>query len=132
MKNIIQVINDNKSMTIIKNRIASVVPVILLFSTLLVSCSKSSGTNNNIAQAPNTVSIVNMAFTPATITVTAGTTVTWNNNDNITHTVTADDDSYDSGNIGAGSSFTRTFSIAGTYPYHCTIHPSMKATIVVR
>ena len=132
MKNIIQVINDNKSMTIIKNRIASVVPVILLFSTILVSCSKSSGTNNNIAQAPNTVSIVNMAFTPATITVTAGTTVTWNNNDNITHTVTADDDSYDSGNIGAGSSFTRTFSIAGSYPYHCTIHPSMKATIVVR
>ena len=132
MKNIIQVINDNKSMTIIKNRIASVVPVILLFSTILVSCSKSSGTNNNIAQAPNTVSIVNMAFTPATITVTAGTTVTWNNNDNITHTVTADDDSYDSGNIGAGSSFTRTFSIAGSYPYHCTIHPSMKETIVVR
>lgn len=132
MKNIVQVINDNKSMTIVKNRIASVVPLILLFSTILVSCSKSNGTNNNMAQTPNTVSIVNMAFTPATITVTAGTTVTWNNNDNITHTVTADDDSFDSGNIGTGSSFTRTFSIAGTYPYHCTIHPSMKATIVVR
>ena len=132
MKNFIQVINDNKSMTIKKNRIASVVPLILLLSTILVSCSKSSGTNNNLPPAPNTVSIVNMAFTPGTITVMAGTTVTWKNNDNMTHTVTADDDSYDSGNIGTGSSFTKAFSIAGTYPYHCSIHPSMKATIVVQ
>jgi plastocyanin len=72
-----------------------------------------------------------MTFTPATITVTAGTTVTWKNNDNMTHTVTANDDSYDSGNIGAGSSFSKTFSIAGTYPYHCSIHPSMTGKVVV-
>jgi plastocyanin len=72
-----------------------------------------------------------MTFTPATITVTAGTTVTWKNNDNMTHTVTANDDSYDSGNIGSGSSFSKTFSIAGTYPYHCSIHPSMTGKVVV-
>jgi plastocyanin len=130
MKNIMHVINVNKYVTIMKNRIASVVSLILVFSTILVSCSKS-GTNNSLPPAPNTVSIVNMAFTPATITVTAGTTVTWNNNDDMTHTVTADDDSYDSGNIAAGRSFTKTFSVVGTYPYHCTIHPSMTATIVV-
>jgi len=114
-----------------KNRIASVVSLSLLFSTVLISCSKSSGTSNNAPPEPNTVSIINMTFTPATITVTAGTTVTWKNNDNMTHTVTANDDSYDSGNIGAGSSFSKTFSIAGTYPYHCSIHPSMTGKVVV-
>lgn len=81
---------------------------------------------------PNTVSIANMAFTPATITVSAGTKITWMNNDNITHTVTADDNSFDSGNIGGGSSFSRTFSVAGTYSYHCTIHPMMIAKVVVQ
>jgi plastocyanin len=114
-----------------KNRIASVVSLSLLFSIILVSCSKSSGTSNNTPPEPNTVSIINMTFTPATITVTAGTKVTWKNNDNMTHTVTANDDSYDSGNIGPGSSFSKTFSIAGTYPYHCSIHPSMTGKVVV-
>jgi len=116
---------------IMKNRIARVVSLSLLFSTILVSCSKSGGTSNNAPLEPNTVSIINMTFAPATITVTAGTTVTWKNNDNMTHTVTANDDSYDSGNIGAGSSFSKTFSIAGTYPYHCSIHPSMTGKVVV-
>ena len=114
-----------------KNGIAIVVSLSLLFSTILVSCSKSSGTSNSAPPEPNAVSIINMTFTPATITVTAGTTVTWKNNDNMTHTVTANDDSYDSGNIGSGSSFSKTFSIAGTYPYHCSIHPSMTGKVVV-
>ncbi|MFI5186437.1 MAG: cupredoxin family copper-binding protein [Chitinophagales bacterium] len=117
-----------------KNRISSVVSLILLSSIIFVSCSKSSSTNNNspVPVAPNTVSIANMAFTPATITVTPGTMVTWSNNDNMTHTVTADDNSFDSGNIGAGSSFAKTFSIAGTYTYHCSIHPSMTGAVVVK
>jgi len=115
-----------------KNRIVGVVSMILLFSTLLISCSKSNSNNNNSPAAPNTVSIVNMAFTPGTITVTAGTMVTWSNNDNMTHTVTADDDSFDSGNIGVGSSFTKTFSVVGTYTYHCSIHPSMTGTVMVK
>jgi plastocyanin len=73
-----------------------------------------------------------MSFTPASITVSPGTTVKWNNNDNMTHTVTGDDNSFDSGNISAGSSFSRMFSVAGTYTYHCTIHPSMTGTVVVK
>lgn len=115
-----------------KNKIASVVSLMLLIPIIFVSCSKSSSNNNNSTAAPNTVTIANMAFTPATITVTPGTTVTWNNNDNMTHTVTADDDSFDSGNIGAGSSFTKMFSVAGTYKYHCSIHPSMLGTVTVK
>ena len=116
-----------------KHRIASLVSLVLLFSTIFFSCSKSnSGTGNNSPAAPNSVSIINMAFTPATITVTVGATVTWKNNDNMTHTVTADDNSFDSGNIGTGSSFAKTFSTAGSFLYHCTIHPSMTGTVIVK
>jgi len=50
----------------------------------------------------------------------------------MTHTVTGDDNSFDSGNISAGSRFSRTFSVVGTYKYHCTIHPSMTGTVVVK
>ena len=115
------------------NRITGLVSLSLLFSTVLISCSKGSSSNNTAPpSSSNTVSIVNMSFTPASITVSPGTTVKWNNNDNMTHTVTGDDNSFDSGNISAGSSFSRTFSVVGTYTYHCTIHPSMTGTVVVK
>ena len=132
MKNIIEIAGAKNYMAMIKNRIARVVSWTFLFSTILISCSKSSGSNNTTSPTPGTVSIVNMSFTPASITVTPGTTVTWNNIDNMTHTVTADDNSFDSGNIGAGSSFAKTFPVAGTFTYHCTIHPSMIGTVVVK
>jgi plastocyanin len=117
-----------------KNKIAVVVSLILLSAIIIFSCSKnsSSSMSNNTPPAPNTVSIANMAFMPATITVSHGTKITWTNNDNMTHTVTADDDSFDSGNIAPGSSFSRTFAVAGTYPYHCTIHPNMLGKVVVQ
>ena len=72
-----------------------------------------------------------MSFSPTSLTVTAGTTVTWKNNDNTTHTATADDGSFDSGNIAPGASFSHTFSAAGTIAYHCSIHTTMKAKVVV-
>ena len=77
-----------------------------------------------------TVTIDNFAFSPTTLTVSAGTTVTWVNNDTAAHTVTADDGSFDSGNIAPGESFTHTFDTAGSFSYHCTYHPNMVATIV--
>ena len=100
----------------------------------IISCSKNGGYNSTMNTMPgaNTVSIVNMSFSPASLTVTAGTTVIWTNNDMITHTVTADDASFDSGNITMGTKYSRLFSTAGTYTYHCTIHPNMKGTIVVK
>ncbi|HEY1872456.1 MAG TPA: cupredoxin family copper-binding protein [Chitinophagaceae bacterium] len=117
-----------------KNKIAILVSLILVSAIIIFSCSKNSSNSmsNNTPAAPNTVSIANMAFTPATITVSAGTKITWMNNDNMTHTVTADDMSFDSGNIAGGSSFSRTFSVVGSYPYHCTIHPNMTGTVVVK
>lgn len=80
---------------------------------------------------PNTVSVKNMAFSPASLSVTPGTTITWVNNDGVAHTVTADDGSFDSGSIAPGNSFTHTFSSAGTVNYHCSIHPMMKGAVTV-
>ena len=78
------------------------------------------------------VTIQNFAFGPGTITVAAGSTVTWTNSDSTTHTVTADDGSFDSKQLAAGSTFSQTFTKAGTYAYHCAIHTSMTGTIVVK
>jgi plastocyanin len=115
-----------------KNRIATLASLILLASIIIFSCSKSDSNKTNTPAPSNSVSIANMSFAPATITVSPGTTVTWTNNDNMTHTVTADDNSFDSGNLTSGSNYSRTFSVAGTYPYHCTIHPNMTAKVVVQ
>jgi len=78
------------------------------------------------------ITIENFAFSPASITVAPGTTVTWTNRDSAGHTVTADDGTFDSKRLSNGSSFSETFTTAGTYTYHCAIHPSMTATIVVQ
>ena len=78
------------------------------------------------------VSIVNFGFNPSSLTVKVGDTVTWTNTSGTPHTVTADDGSFDSGTVTASAPFQHTFSAAGTFAYHCTIHSSMKATIIVQ
>ncbi|WP_127127841.1 cupredoxin family copper-binding protein [Georgenia sp. SYP-B2076] len=78
------------------------------------------------------VQIKDFAFAPSPLTVAAGTTVTWTNQDRTAHTVTADDGSFDSGRIAPGATFQHTFAASGTVAYHCTIHPGMRATVVVR
>ena len=82
------------------------------------------------APLANSVSIKGMAFSNASLTITAGASVKWTNNDSYSHTVTADDGSFDSGSIAPGSTYSHTFPVAGTYNYHCSIHPSMKGAIV--
>jgi plastocyanin len=77
------------------------------------------------------VEIKGFAFNPATITVPAGTTVTWTNQDSAPHTATADDTSFDTGRLDPGKSGSVTFDKPGTYTYTCTFHPNMKGTIVV-
>jgi plastocyanin len=78
-----------------------------------------------------TVDIKNTAFNPTSITVKVGDKVTWTNNDGFAHTVTADDNSFDSNNVDGGKTFDHTFTTAGTFAYHCKIHPFMKATVTV-
>jgi plastocyanin len=67
------------------------------------------------------------------MTISVGTTVTWKNGSAVAHTATSDDGtSFDSGAIAAGGSFSFQFTKAGSYAYHCDIHPYMKGTIVVK
>ncbi|HEX8927616.1 MAG TPA: plastocyanin/azurin family copper-binding protein, partial [Actinomycetota bacterium] len=73
----------------------------------------------------------NFAFDPKQITAKAGETVTWKNDDSATHTVTADDGSFDSGNLASDKAFSQTFDQTGAFKYHCAIHSSMIATVVV-
>jgi plastocyanin len=77
------------------------------------------------------VTIKGFAFTPGTLTIKVGTTVKWTNQDSVAHTVTSDTGLFDSGDLAAGDTFSYTFTQAGTFAYHCTMHPSMTATIVV-
>jgi plastocyanin len=76
---------------------------------------------------------VSYSFSPVQVTVAIGVnnTVTWVNNDNAAHTVTARDGRFDSGNIGSGGTYTYTFTTPGTYRYYCAYHSWMVGTVVV-
>ena len=79
----------------------------------------------------NDVAVENFAFAPANLSVQTGDAVTWTNMDDVSHTVTADNDAFDSGAFGAGASFQLTAGPPGTYTYFCEIHPFMKGTLTV-
>jgi len=71
-------------------------------------------------------------FTPAKFAIRVGTTVIWKNRSSAPHTVTSDDGTtFDSGTVAAGGTFHFTFKTAGTFPYHCNIHPYMRSVIIV-
>ena len=116
--------------------------IALISSVLFFNCSKSSG---DLVQKDNTsfraagsvpgtsggnstnyatrVSIENSSFNPADVTVMTGGAILWVNNDREqVHTVTADDGSFDSGDLQPGSTFAFTFSIIGPHYYHCKYH----------
>jgi len=92
-----------------------------------------------VRAAGTTVSIVDGSgdptttwkFDPANITVAAGSTVTWKNTGQQPHTITADDGSFSSDYVSPGGTWQHTFATAGTYAYHCTPHPWMKAVVHV-
>jgi plastocyanin len=77
------------------------------------------------------VQIANLAFNPTSITVSTGNTVTWTNDDTLPHTVTAQDDLFDSGILDPGATFAWTFTDPGSIAYHCQLHPNMQGTVVV-
>ena len=79
------------------------------------------------------VSIVSGAsVAPNPVVISAGGVVTWVNNDNTTHTSVADGGDWSSGNIAPGGQFSRTFPSAGSFTYHCSIHPGMVGTVTVQ
>jgi plastocyanin len=96
------------------------------------TATESASSGSAPAGGGSTVEIMNFMFMPGSLTVPVGTTVTWKFDDSTDHTVSADDNSFASSPMANGQTFTHTFSTAGTVAYHCSIHPFMKATIIVK
>jgi plastocyanin len=89
------------------------------------ACSESA------AAGEVSVAVKDFAFNPADITAKVGQTITFTNGDSAPHTATLDDGSCTTPHIASGSSDGLTFTAAGTYPFHCNVHPNMKGTITV-
>jgi len=84
------------------------------------------------AGPPVPVKIAQLAFSPASVNVPVGGTVTWTNGDPVDHTVTSmGQGPLGSPTIGAGGTYSSTFTTAGTYKYYCAVHPDMMGTVVV-
>ncbi len=98
-------------------------------STSIPANSKNGNTTNQ--PTTNAVTIQNMAFTPQDLQVKVGQKVTWTNQDQLNHTTTSDTGVFDSENVASGNTFSYTFTKAGIYTYHCSIHTSMKAQVTV-
>jgi amicyanin len=82
--------------------------------------------------APSVIKIDNFTFGPQAVTVPVGTTVTWVNEDDIPHTVVANDKSFKSKVLDTDEKFSFTFTKAGTFDYFCSIHPHMTGKVVVK
>lgn len=102
----------------------------LALCSLLAAPALAAGPTAS-SSATKTVSISGFAFKPATLNVAKGTTVRFANNDRTAHTATRNR-GFDTGRIGRGKAASVRFNRAGTFRYHCTIHPEMRGKIVVQ
>jgi plastocyanin len=96
--------------------------------------STAAATSTTTAGASSTdkIDIADFKYDPETVVVEAGTKVTWTNSDSAPHTATADDSSFDTGDLDKGDSGTVTLDEPGTFSYYCRFHPFMKATVEVQ
>jgi len=109
-------------------------PAILIAIVIISGCANYGGSpapSTTPTAGANEVNIKGFTFSPGALTVKAGTTVTWTNEDSASHTIVSDIGAFSSDSITTGKTFSYAFDKAGTYEYHCGIHPSMKAKIVV-
>jgi len=113
-------------------------PMLLVGVFILSGCSGTSNTAVPAGQTPtsaqtvvtsNSINIQNFAFSPATLTVKKGATVTWTNNDSAPHQIKSA--TFNSSQLSKGQSFSFTFDAVGTFDYSCSIHPSMLGKIIV-
>ena len=107
----------------------------ILLAALVLAARPAStfgATPENKSASDVAVKIDNFSFSPATITVPAGTTVRWTNGDDIPHTVVSDDKMFKSKALDTDEQFSYTFTKPGTYGYFCSIHPKMTGKVVVQ
>src|SRR5215217_7882650 len=109
--------------------------VTLSFLALLILVPAAGAQDQGVVVVPVqnawSVSIQDYFFDPADVAVEPGSTITWTNNGDEPHTVTADDGSFDSGVLNPGDSYTVAFDGQGTVTYHCAIHPNMVGSVSV-
>ena len=122
----------NKLIIVVIVLVIAVVGILFLKNQSNTASVPMQTQDSSTPMASNSVTVENMAFMPSTITVKVGDLVTWTNQDSVGHSATADDGSFDTGIINQGQSGTASFSKAGTYTYHCKVHPNMMGTIIVQ
>jgi len=96
------------------------------------STSSSTGATAAVSIVAGARILTTTAFSPNPLNVSVGTTVTWMNNDTTTHDATANNGAFTTGNIAPGASASVKMQTAGTFAYHCAIHPGMVATVTVQ
>jgi len=114
-----------------KTRIFLLSSVLIIVAVLIVSCYKSKSSYNSSSTTNSKVSITSSGFSPASVTIVTGSTVSWTNNDNMAHTVTTADGGINSGDIAPQSSYTKTFTTAGTYNYYDAHNTNMTGVLIV-
>src|SRR5947207_2604180 len=103
-----------------------------LFVSALLAAAPLQSSSAAEAPAANTIVMKNFDFSPMSLTIKAGGSVTWKNLDGEPHTVTSVDGLFRSGALDQNDSFTFKFDKPGTYKYLCSIHPRMTAAIIVK
>src|SRR6202166_1226585 len=108
----------------------------LLATVMGATLRLTAGSPNSSAKTPQPaaaeVKVDNFSFGPTTLTVAVGTTVTWTNRDDIPHTIESTEKVFKSKVLDTDEKFSFTFDKAGTYPYFCSIHPTMTGSVVVQ
>lgn len=110
----------------------AVIAALLLSLGLLAGCGNSPTPTTTAASAALQVIMTNRTYVPQQIAIKVGDTITWVNQDAPQHDVVADNGEFKSSLFDRGGTFSFTFTKAGTYPYHCSIHPGMVGTVVVQ
>jgi amicyanin len=127
--------------------VAAAAVIVVALSVLIGACGNGGSSDTTVTTAPSSgssttapatsggrevkVIMTNRSYDPETVTIKVGDTVTWVNEDAPQHDVVADNGEFKSDLFDKGQTFSFTFTQAGTYPYHCSIHPGMTGTVIV-
>ena len=117
-----------------KKHFILVLVVIAGATVMIAGCTSSSNPSPGpvtSTSSQNPVAVQNYAFSPSMLTIQKGANVTWKNDDSVQHSIVSDSPAFSSPLLNTGDTYTYQFNNSGSFPYHCSIHPYMKGTIVV-
>ena len=103
-------------------------PVVIVMGIVLMGLTAAHAAERSAAA----IAVQEFKFAPSVLTVRVGTTVTWTNHDEETHTITSATGAFASAGLGHEEGFSQTFTRPGRYEYFCALHPHMKAAVIVQ